>query len=176
MLTESHSFLSPGGTLLQLIVLPTRIHFLRVISKQLTVQVMWKVPEWEVTFELPQQTATNIIYLTLLQLIVLSTRIHFLRVISKQLTVQVMWKVPEWEVTFELPQQTATNRIASQSVFTQWTSFRISHLILLESSSLLFKAIFSLIIMLHVKTSNVTHIFQKLPKSKVIVHQITCFL
>ena len=32
MLTESHSFLSPGGTLLQLIVLPTRMHFLSVIS------------------------------------------------------------------------------------------------------------------------------------------------
>ena len=59
MLTESHSFLSPGGTLLQLIVLPTRMHFLRVISKYLTVQVMWKVPAWELTLELPQQTATN---------------------------------------------------------------------------------------------------------------------
>ena len=56
ILTESHSFLSPGGTLL---VLPTRMYFLRVISKYLTVQVMWKVPAWELTFELPQQTATN---------------------------------------------------------------------------------------------------------------------
>ena len=49
---------------------------------------------------------------------------------------------------------------ASQIVITQCSSFQISHLILLQSSSLLFEAIFSLIILLHVETSHVTHIFK----------------
>ena len=68
------------------------------------------------------------------------------------MTVQVMWKVPAWEQTFKLPQQTVIIRTASQRVFTKCSSFQI---ILLQSSSLLFEAIFSLIILLHVKTSNV---------------------
>ena len=73
------------------------------------------------------------------------------------MTVQVKWKVPAWGLTFQLPQQTVIIRIASQGVFTKCSSFQISHLIVTVTwSSLLFEAIFSLIILLHVKTSNFT--------------------
>ena len=62
-----------------------------------------------------------------------------------------------WGLTFQLPQKTVIIRIASQGVFTKCSSFQISHLIVTVTwSSLLFEAIFSLIILLHVKTSNVT--------------------
>ena len=37
--------MSLGGAVLT-IVLPTQIHFSKVISQHRTVQVMWKVPEW----------------------------------------------------------------------------------------------------------------------------------
>ena len=66
--------------------------------------------------------------------------------------------VPAWGLTFQLPQQTLIIRIVSQSVFTKCSSFQISHLTQLQWSSLLFEAILSLIILLHVKPSNVTHI------------------
>ena len=46
---------SLGGTVLT-IVLPTELHFSKVISLHMTEQVMWKVPAWELTFQLPQQT------------------------------------------------------------------------------------------------------------------------
>ena len=74
------------------------------------------------------------------------------------MTVQVMWKVPAWGLTFQLPQQTVIIRIASQGVFTKCSSFQICHV--LQWSSVLFEAIFSLITLLHVKTSNVIHIFK----------------
>ena len=45
-------------------------------------------------------------------------------------------------------------------VFTKCSSFQISHLTQLQWSLPFFEAIFSLIILLHVKTSNVTHIFK----------------
>ena len=62
------------------------------------------------------------------------------------MTVQVMWKIPAQGLTFQLAQQTVISSIASQSVFSKCSSFQISHL--------------SLIILLSVKTSNVTHIFK----------------
>ena len=74
--------------------------------------------------------------------------------------VQVMWKVPSWELTFQLPQQTAIIRIASQGVFRKCLSLQKLVTSLLQWRSLLFEAIFSLIILLHVKTSNVTQIFK----------------
>ena len=40
-----------------------------------------------------------------------------------------MWKVPALGLTFQLPQQTLIIRIASQGVFTNCSSFQISHLI-----------------------------------------------
>ena len=46
------------------------------------------------------------------------------------MTLQIKWKVPAWGITFQLPQQTAIIRIASQGVFTKYSSFQISHLIL----------------------------------------------
>ena len=62
--------------------------------------------------------------------IVLPTQMHFSKVISKHMTIQVKWKVPAWELTFQLPQQTVIIRIASYGVFTNCSSFQISHLIL----------------------------------------------
>ena len=55
MLTGNHLFLSLGGTVFT-IVLPTQMHFSKVISQHMTVQVKWKVPAWGLTFQLPQQT------------------------------------------------------------------------------------------------------------------------
>ena len=55
MLTGNYLFLSLGGTVIT-IVLPTQIHFFEVIAYYMTVQVMWKVPAWGLTFRLPQQT------------------------------------------------------------------------------------------------------------------------
>ena len=34
----------------------TQLHFSKVISLHMTEQVMWKVPVWRLTFQLPQQT------------------------------------------------------------------------------------------------------------------------
>ena len=39
-----------------MILLPTQMHFSKVISYHMTVQVMWTVPAWGLTFQLPQQT------------------------------------------------------------------------------------------------------------------------
>ena len=47
--------MSLGGTVLT-IVLPTQLHFSKVISLHMTEQVMWKVPVWRLTFQLLQQT------------------------------------------------------------------------------------------------------------------------
>ena len=47
--------MSQGGTVLT-IVLPTQLHFSKVISLHMTEQVMWKVPVWRLTFQLLQQT------------------------------------------------------------------------------------------------------------------------
>ena len=55
MLTGNLLFVSLGGTV-STIVLPTQMHFSKVISKHMTIQVKWKVPAWELTFQLPQQT------------------------------------------------------------------------------------------------------------------------
>ena len=55
MLTGAHLFLSLGGTVFT-IVLPTQVHFSKVISQYMTVQVKWKVLAWRLTFQLPQQT------------------------------------------------------------------------------------------------------------------------
>ena len=55
MLIGNHSFLSLDGTILTIVLL-TQMHFSKVISWCMTVQVMWKVPAWELTFQLPQQT------------------------------------------------------------------------------------------------------------------------
>ena len=38
------------------IVVPTQLHFSKVISLHMSEQVMWKVPAWRLTFQLPQQT------------------------------------------------------------------------------------------------------------------------
>ena len=51
---KSFIFVS-GGTVFT-IVLPTQMHFSKVISQHMTVQVKWKVPAWGLTFQLPQQT------------------------------------------------------------------------------------------------------------------------
>ena len=48
--------MSLGGAVLT-IVLPTQLHFSKVISLHMTEQVRWKVPAWELTFQLPHQTA-----------------------------------------------------------------------------------------------------------------------
>ena len=79
-----------------------------------------------------------------------------------------MWVVPAWGLTFKLPKQTVIIRIASQGVFIK-CSIQVSKVVtyLLQSSSLLFEAIFKLIILLHVKTSNVTYIFKYLLESKL---------
>ena len=82
------------------------------------------------------------------------------------MTVKVMWEVPAWGLTFQLPQQTLIIIIASQGEFTKCSSFQTGHL---------FEAIFSLIILIHFKTSSFTHIFKLLPESKVIIFLITCF-
>ena len=74
-----------------------------------------------------------------------------------------MWKVPALGLTFQLPQQTLIIRIASQGVFTNCSSFQISHLIVAVEFTPP-PTIFSLITLLNVKTSNVTHIFKYLPK------------
>ena len=76
------------------------------------------------------------------------------------MTIQVMWKVPAWRMTFHLHQQNLIIRIARQGVFFKCSGFQISHLIVTQWSWLLFEAILSLIIALHVKTSNVAHIFK----------------
>ena len=55
MPTGNLLFLSLGGTV-STIVLPTQMHFSKVILKHMTIQVKWKVPAWELTFQLPQQT------------------------------------------------------------------------------------------------------------------------
>ena len=55
MLTGNHYFLSLCGTVLT-IFLPTRIHDSKVISWHMTVQVVWNVLVWGLTFQLPQQT------------------------------------------------------------------------------------------------------------------------
>ena len=60
--------------------------------------------------------------------ILLLTQMHFSKVISLYMTVQVMWMVPAWGLTFQLPQQTLIIRIASQGIFTNCSSFHISHL------------------------------------------------
>ena len=75
------------------------------------------------------------------------------------MNVQVMWRVPAWGLTFQLPQQTLITWLQAKVYL---TSAGVSKLVtqLLLSSSLLFEAIFSLIFQLHVKTSNVTHIFK----------------
>ena len=61
--------------------------------------------------------------------ILLLTQMHFSKVISQHMTVQVMWIIPAWGLTFQLPQQTLIIRIASRGIFTQCSSFQISHLI-----------------------------------------------
>ena len=91
------------------------------------------------------------------------------------MTEQVMWKVPAWELTFQLPQQTVIVRTASQGYF---PSAQVSKLVtyLLQWSSLLFEAIFSLIILLHVKTANVKgndHQLKKLSIVKQILYVST---
>ena len=55
MLTGNQQFLSLGGTVLT-IVLPTQIHFSKVISSCMTVQVMWLAPAWGIKFQLCQKT------------------------------------------------------------------------------------------------------------------------
>ena len=55
MLTGNHLFLSLGGTVFT-IAPPTQMHFSKVISQHMTVQVKGKVPAWGLTFQLPQQT------------------------------------------------------------------------------------------------------------------------
>ena len=54
-----------------------------------------------------------------------------------------MWVVPAWGLTFQIPQQTVIIRIVSQGIFTK--CYVVTYL--LQSSSLLFEAIFSLIIL-----------------------------
>ena len=88
------------------------------------------------------------------------------------MTEQVMWKVPTWGLTSQLPLQTVIVRIASQDVFTKCSSFQISHLIVTVEFSPFFEAIFSLVILLHVKTSNVKgndHQLKKLLSVKQIL-------
>ena len=85
------------------------------------------------------------------------------------MTVQVMWLAPAWGIKFQLSQKTVIIRITSQGVFTEYSSFKIIVTKLLQWISLLFEAIFSWITLLHVKTSYATHIFKKLPESKVII-------
>ena len=70
------------------------------------------------------------------------------------MTEQVMWKVPVWRLTFQLLKQTVIVRTATQGVFTKCSSFQISHLIVTVEFTPFFEAIFRLIILLHVKTSN----------------------
>ena len=55
MLTGNCSLLWLRGTVL-MILLPTQLHFSKVISYHMTVQVMWTVPAWGLTFQLPQKT------------------------------------------------------------------------------------------------------------------------
>ena len=81
------------------------------------------------------------------------------------MTVQVMWVVPARGLTLQLPQQTVIIRIASQVVFTKCSSFKSSNLFVTIEFTPFF--VFSLIILLHVKTSNVIHIFKYLLESKL---------
>ena len=47
--------MSLGGTVLTIVLL-TQMHFSKVISWLMTLQVMWMVPAWRLTFQLLQQT------------------------------------------------------------------------------------------------------------------------
>ena len=69
------------------------------------------------------------------------------------MTVQVMWMVPVWRLTFQL-------------LFTKCSSFKSNDLIVTVKFTP-FEAIVSFIIPLHVKTSNITHIFKYLLESKL---------
>ena len=44
-----------GGTVLKIVLL-TQMHFSKVILLLMTVDVMWMVPAWGLTFQVPQQT------------------------------------------------------------------------------------------------------------------------